>query len=143
MTDAEVNDLSGKIIGACIEVHKYLGPGLMESVYHECLCHELSLQGISYVKEYDISIIYKGVAIPTRLRADMLIEGTIILELKSVAEMLPMHEAQMLTYLKLSNCQLGLLVNFNVSLLKDGIKRVKYYPKTTNPNSPNHYTTDV
>ena len=138
MTESELNELSGNLIGACIEVHKYLGPGLMESAYQECLCHELSLRGISYVKEYDISIEYKGVVIPTRLRADMLIESLIIMELKSVSELIPVHEAQLLTYLKLTGCQLGLLINFNVPLLKDGLKRVKYYPKPSHVPYPNH-----
>jgi GxxExxY protein len=125
MIESELNGLSRRIIGACIEVHKHLGPGLMESAYQECLCHELSLNGISYVKEYDVSINYKGVTISTKLRADMLVEGSVILELKSVTELLPIHEAQLISYLKLTGCQLGLLINFNVSLLKDGIKRMK------------------
>ena len=138
MTDAELNELSRNLIGACIEVHKYLGPGLMESAYQECLCHELSLREISYVKEYDISIEYKGVTIPTKLRADMLIEGSVIMELKSVSELLPVHEAQLLTYLKLTGCQLGLLINFNVPLLKDGLKKVRYYQKPGQVPCPNH-----
>lgn len=124
MNDEVLNSLSRQVIGSCIEVHKLLGPGLLESVYTECLCLELDSQGIKYLRESIIPVEYKGSIIETLLRADIIVEDQIIVELKSVNDMIPIYDAQLLTYLKLSNRRLGLLINFNVLLLKDGIKRI-------------------
>jgi GxxExxY protein len=113
-----------EVIGAAIEVHRVLGPGLLESIYETCVCHELSLRGIGYERQVPLPVSYKGVAIDVELRLDVVLPGTLILELKSVETLLPIHEAQLLTYLKLSGIRRGLLINFNVRLLKDGIKRL-------------------
>lgn len=112
------------IIGAAIEVHKSLGPGLLESAYEECLCKEFSLCGVSYKKQYGIPIVYKGIQIDCGYRIDILVEDIVVIELKAVNELLPIHRAQLLTYLKLTRLKLGLLINFNVPVLKSGIKRV-------------------
>jgi GxxExxY protein len=111
------------IIGAAIEVHRVLGPGLLESVYERCLAHELTQRGIEHVRQMPLPVVYKGIPLDGDLRLDIVIPGRLILELKSVEALLPIHEAQLLTYLKLSGIRLGLLINFNVTLLKDGIKR--------------------
>lgn len=116
-------DLTGLIIGAAIEVHKYLGPGLLESAYEECLCYELTAQGIPYERQKILPVIYKGKLLECVYRIDILVDNKVVLELKSIEKVLPVHEAQLLTYLKLTGIKTGLLVNFNVSLLKDGIKR--------------------
>ncbi len=121
---SEINGLSDKIIGAAIEVHKAMGAGLFESVYEECLCYEFNLRNISFEQQKVIPIIYKGKTFDHGFRADLLVEDTIIVELKSVSSVLPVHEAQLLNYLKLSNLKLGLLINFNVPILKNGIKRI-------------------
>lgn len=118
------NDLSQKIIGAAIEVHKHLGPGLLESAYSRCLARELSLQGLSYINEVPLNLRYKGENIDAGYRLDFLIDDKVILELKAVDGLLPIHDAQLLSYLRLSNKKLGLLINFNVTLLKNGIKRI-------------------
>jgi GxxExxY protein len=106
------------VIGAAIEVHTRLGPGLLESVYEACLCHELHKRGIGFERQVSIPIVYDG------LRLDMIVEGEVIVELKSVDALTPLHTAQLLTYLKLTGKRLGLLLNFNVPRLKVGIKRV-------------------
>jgi GxxExxY protein len=119
-----MKELSEKIIGAAIEVHRELGPGLLESTYEACLAHELILQGIKAVRQKKQPIIYKGLEIDEAYRIDVIVEDQIILELKVVDELNNIHMAQLLTYLKLSGCTLGYLMNFNVPLLKDGIRRV-------------------
>ncbi|CAA6695105.1 MULTISPECIES: GxxExxY protein [unclassified Lentimonas] len=119
-----MSDLSQKIIGAAIEVHRELGPGLLESTYEACLAHELNLQGIKAVRQKKQPITYKGLEIDEAYRIDIIVEDEIILELKVVDELNDIHLAQLLTYLKLSGCSLGYLINFNVPLLKDGLKRV-------------------
>jgi len=116
--------LCGKIIGACIEVHKQLGPGLLEKVYQQCLCRELSLSGLSYREEIPINLNYKGLQLDLTLRADILVEDQVLVEVKAVNEWNAVHEAQLISYLKLTNKPSGLLVNFNVPILKDGIKRL-------------------
>ena len=116
--------ISKKVIGAAIEVHKTLGPGLLESVYEECLAFELNTLGLSLSRQEAIAINYKGMKLDCSYRSDMIVEELVILELKSVEAILPIHEAQLLTYLKLSKKWLGLLINFNESLLKHGIKRL-------------------
>ena len=119
-----INDLTGEIIGAAIEVHKALGPGLMESVYEECLCHEFGLRKIHYKRQQALPIEYKGVKLDCGYRIDVLVKGLVILELKSVESLQPIHEAQLLTYLKLTDLKVGLLINFNVPALREGIKRL-------------------
>lgn len=117
-------ELSGRVLGAAIEVHRQLGPGLLESSYEECLCAELSALQIPYERQLEMPLNYKNVRLDCGYKIDILVDKKIVLELKSVEALLPIHEAQMMTYLKLSGCKLGLLINFNVVLLKDGIKRV-------------------
>ncbi len=116
-------ELSGKIRGAAIEVHRELGPGLLESAYEECLCFELTQLGIPFRRQVPLPVTYKGTQLNCDYKIDILVDDKILLELKSVDVLLPIHEAQILTYLKLSGCKLGLLINFNVPLMKDGIKR--------------------
>jgi GxxExxY protein len=120
----DINKLSGQIIGAAIEVHKSLGPGLLESAYEECLCHELQLRKIVYERQKPLPVVYKGVNLDCGYRLDVVVENAIILELKAVEKIEPIHQAQLLTYLKLSGLKLGLVLNFNVSVMKDGIVRI-------------------
>ncbi|MFQ5519166.1 MAG: GxxExxY protein [Mariprofundus sp.] len=116
--------LSKAIIGAAIEVHRALGPGLLESAYEACLCHELSLKKIGYERQKVINVQYKGVSLDCGYRLDIWVEGSVIIELKAVEKILPVHEAQLLTYLKLTENRLGLLLNFHVPVMKKGIKRL-------------------
>ncbi len=118
------SNLSGVVIGAAIEVHRILGPGLLESVYQECLVHELGLRGISLDCEVPICVDYKGLLLGHAYRADLLIEDRLIVELKTVEQIMPLHKAQLLTYLRLLKKPLGLLINFNTAVLKDGVRRV-------------------
>ncbi|MBQ0102988.1 MAG: GxxExxY protein [Prevotellaceae bacterium] len=118
-----LNAISSKIIGAAIEVHKELGIGLLESIYEECLVIELKSMGLKVCRQVDIPILYKEQTIDKHLRIDLLVEDEIIVELKSVSEMKEVFESQLVTYLKLTGKNLGLLINFNVPLLKDGIYR--------------------
>jgi GxxExxY protein len=118
------NQLTDKIIGAAIEVHRTLGPGLLESAYEECLCYELSRLGLGFQRQVELPVRYKGVNLDCAYRIDLIVEGTVIVELKTVAELLPVHSSQLLTYLKLSGKHIGLLINFNVTVLKKGLKRV-------------------
>ena len=120
----DINKLSSKIIGAAIEVHKTLGPGLLESAYEECLCYEFGLRRLSNEGQKALPVIYKGKELDCGYRLDIVVENLIILELKSCERIEPIHQAQLLTYLKLSGLKLGLLLNFNVALMKDGIVRV-------------------
>ena len=120
----DINDLTGKVIGAAIEVHKALGPGLLESTYEECLCIELGLREIPYERQKWLPIQYKGVELETGYRIDILVGDSLILELKACESLEPIHEAQLLTYLKLTGIKIGLLINFNVAVLKEGIKRL-------------------
>jgi len=120
----DINDLTGNIIGAAIEVHKVLGPGLLESTYEECLCHELALRKISYQRQVTIPLDYKGMRLECGYRLDLLVESCVLVEMKACESIQPIHEAQLLTYLKLANLKLGLLINFNVPVLKEGIKRI-------------------
>ena len=123
-TERQENDISGKIIGAAIEVHKKLGPGLLESAYEECLCCEMQLRGIEFKRQVPLSLNYKGIVLDCGYRLDLLVEDKVIVELKSVEGLEPIHEAQMLTYLRLRNAWLGLIINFNVIMLKDGVRRL-------------------
>ena len=120
----DINQLSSKIIGAAIEVHKALGPGLLESSYQKCLCHELGLRRISYENEKPLPLVYKGEKLDCAYQMDLVVENAIIVELKSCEKLEPIHEAQLLTYLKLSDLTLGLLLNFNVPVMRDGICRM-------------------
>jgi GxxExxY protein len=120
----DINNLSSTIIGAAIEVHKALGPGLLESAYEECLCHELSLRGVSFERQKPLPVEYKGAKLDCGYRLDVIVENTIILELKSCEKIEPIHKAQLLTYLKLSGLHLGLLLNVNVPVMRDGIIRI-------------------
>ncbi len=120
----DLNEISGKVIGAAIEVHRHLGPGLLESAYEACLSHELRLRGLVVEKQVPIPVFYKGVKIDCAYRLDFLIAKKVIVELKAVEKILPIHEAQTLTYLKLCKLRLGLIINFNVPILKNGIKRL-------------------
>lgn len=118
-----INDLSYKIIGCAFEVHRNLGPGLLESTYESCLCYELDKQDIKYERQKELTIDYKGITLSNGYRIDVLVEGLIVIELKSVEALLPIHTAQILTYLKLYKHSLGLLINFNVTNLQAGIHR--------------------
>jgi GxxExxY protein len=121
MTDDELTEA---IIGAAIEVHRIMGPGLLESAYEECLAHELALRGIPFQRQLEAPVVYKGTRLDCGFRMDLLIDGRIIVEIKAVESLNPVHMAQVLTYLRLTPSQIALLINFNVRLLKNGIKRV-------------------
>jgi len=116
-------ELTQAIIAAAIEVHKALGPGLLESAYRRCLCQELELRGIRYRTEVELPVTCKGVRLDCGYRMDLLVDETVVVELKSIDATQPIHEAQLLTYLRLSGKRVGLLINFNVPLLKEGITR--------------------
>ena len=120
----DLNDLTGKIIGAAIDVHKALGPGLLESTYEECLSHEFDLQQINHKGQQALPVECKDVKLDCGYRIDTLVEDLVIIELKAVDSLQPIHEAQILTYLKLSGIKVGLLINFNVQVLKEGIRRL-------------------
>lgn len=119
----EINELSEKVIGACIEVHRHTGPGLLESAYQQCLCHELTLRGIAFAPQSPLPVSYKGTLLDCGYRLDLLVEGRLPIEIKAIEKLLAIHEAQLLTYLRLGGWNVGLLVNFNVKVLKDGIVR--------------------
>ncbi|MFQ5778652.1 MAG: GxxExxY protein [Terriglobia bacterium] len=120
MTD---NQLTHAIIGAAIEVHKVLGPGLLESAYEECLARELSLREIRYERQKPLPVVYKDVRLDCGYRLDFFVEGKVVVELKAVETIAPIHGAVVLTYLRLSRCKIGLLINFHTEVLKDGIRR--------------------
>lgn len=121
--EEKFGELSNKVIGCAIEVHRHLGPGLLESTYEQCLARELALAEIVFQRPAPLPVEYKGVELDCGYRIDLLIEKQLIIELKAVEQLLPIHEAQILTYMKLANISTGLLINFNVGLVKDGIKR--------------------
>jgi GxxExxY protein len=116
-------ELTKEIIGAATETHRELGPGLLESAYEECLCHELGLRGLAFQRQQALPVVYKGVRLDCGYRMDVVVEDAVVLELKVVEELLPLHEAQLMTYLRLSKKRVGLLINFNTIVLKDGIIR--------------------
>ena len=120
----ENDPLTEKIIGFAIGIHRDLGPGLLESAYEECLCYELEQGGLSFRRQAALPVVYKSVRLECGYRMDIVVEDQVIIELKTVERLLPIHEAQMLTYLKLSGIRTGLLLNFNVPALKDGIRRM-------------------
>lgn len=119
----ETNKLTGEIIGAAIEVHRALGPGLLESAYEECLCRELTLREVPFERQRPLPIRYKGIDLDCGYRIDLLVADTVVVELKAIEKTLPIHEAQLLTYLKLGGWKVGLIINFNVPILKQGIRR--------------------
>ena len=123
LSETVYNSLTEKIIKCCIDVHKELGPGLMESVYETCLISVLLEDGFTVRSQVELPVYFKGKKLNKNFIIDLLVEDEIVLELKSIESILPIHEAQLVTYLKLSNKKLGLLINFNVVLLKDGIRR--------------------
>ncbi|HXU71838.1 MAG TPA: GxxExxY protein [Polyangia bacterium] len=129
--------LSEAVIGACMEVHRHLGPGLFESVYEECLCHELELRAIGCERQVGVPVVFKGLELALAFRIDLVVEDRLILELKSVEQLLPIHFAQLRTYLRLSHFDAGLIVNFNVARLKQGIRRLEtnygFLPLTSPP----------
>jgi len=120
----ERDPLTGVIIGAAIEVHRVLGPGLLESVYERCLSHELEIRGLGNQRQVPLPVVYKGIHLEEGYRIDILVDRKIIVEIKAVDAIAPVHEAQLLTYLRLSGLHVGLLLNFHVALMKDGIKRM-------------------
>ena len=116
--------LTEQILGGAIEVHRHWGPGLYEEIYERSLCRELSLRGIAYDCELALPLVYKGERVGEDLRLDLWVDRKVVVEAKAVAELLPVHEAQLLTYMKLTKSRVGLLINFNVAVLKDGIRRL-------------------
>ncbi|HSH16680.1 MAG TPA: GxxExxY protein [Verrucomicrobiae bacterium] len=116
-------EITDKIIGAAIEVHRVLGPGMLESAYEECLCHELELRGLAFQRQVQLPVRYKEVLLNCGYRLDLVVAEAVVVELKAVERLEPVHEAQLLTYLRLSQLRVGLLINFNVALLKQGIVR--------------------
>ena len=129
MTDDNVpclshgSDSTRQIIGLAIKVHRHFGPGLLESVYEACLCHELVCDGLAIVRQTPLPLIYDGVQLDCGFRADVIVERSVILEIKAVEKIVPLHESQMLTYLRSSGCRIGLLMNFNSVTLKEGLRR--------------------
>ncbi len=117
------NELTRRVIGCAIEVHRTFGPGLLESVYEACLCYELEMAGLALRRQIQLPIVYKGHQVDAGLRIDVLVEQTLLLEIKSVQQVLPVHEAQLLTYLRVSGLKMGLLLNFSEETMKQGIRR--------------------
>ncbi len=119
-----INQLTGDIIGAAIEVHRALGPGLLESTYATCLCDEVNARGLTFAVQRAVPIVYKGKTLDASYRVDLIVEDTVIIEIKAVEALAAVHQSQLLTYLKLTGCPVGLLINFNVPRLLDGVKRL-------------------
>jgi GxxExxY protein len=124
-TEAQRDPVSQEVIGGAIEVHRMLGPGLLETAYEECLCHELSLRNIAFKRQVALPVLYKKVRLDCGYRMDLVVLEELVVEVKAVEKLLPVHEAQLLTYLRLSGLHTGLLINFNVPALKHGIRRLK------------------
>ena len=120
----EFDELSNQVIGCALEVHRNLGPGLLESTYEQCLAYEMKAAGMAFKLQYPLPVQYKSIKLDCGYRIDLLVNEAIIVELKSVDKILPIHQAQLLTYMKLADISIGLLINFNVKYLKDGIKRM-------------------
>ncbi len=132
----DLNDLSGKVIGAAIEVHRSVGPGLLESTYEACLCRELDILGLSFERQRKLPVVYKGVRLDCGYRLDLVVENRLLVELKAVDSLTSVHEAQVLTYLRLTNMKLGLLINFNVPVLIRGVKRLANSMKFSANSAP-------
>ncbi len=124
------SDLTHAVIGAAIEIHRALGPGLLEAVYEECLARELTLRAIPFERQKPVPLVYKDLKLECGYRLDLLVAGRIVVEIKAVETLAPIHESIMLTYLRLSGCKLGLLINFHTPVLKDGIKRYVWHYET-------------
>src|SRR5258708_6640063 len=120
----DLDRLTETIIGAAIEVHRHLGPGLLESAYEECLCHELGRAELSFLRQVHVPITYKGMKLDCNYRLDLIVEQTVILEIKAIERLEPIHSAQLLTYLRATDKRIGLLINFNVTVLKNGLRRL-------------------
>lgn len=119
-----INSITSSIIGAAVNVHRELGPGLLESTYEACLVHELAQEGIEVERQKALPVVYRGVRLDCGYRIDLLVQGQVVVEVKAVGRLEPIHRAQVLSYLKLSGCKVGLLINFNVKMLKDGVCRL-------------------
>ena len=130
MNRDDIDRLGEQIVGALIEVHRHLGPGLLESAYEIALCHELKLRGIPFTRQLPVPVLYKSVTLDAAFRLDVLVADTVIVELKAVSEMAPIFEAQIISHLKLLNKPVGYLANFHVKLMKDGIRRFANFPKS-------------
>jgi GxxExxY protein len=122
--DARMEEIATQIVDAVFKVHSALGPGLLESVYEICLAHELHLRGLKFERQVTSSVVYEGLKLDAGLRLDLLVEDSVVIEIKAVEILTPVHKAQLLTYLKLSNHRLGFLINFNTAVLKEGLKRI-------------------
>jgi GxxExxY protein len=120
----DLNQITEKIIGAAIEVHRHLGPGLLESAYEECSCYELDQMGLKFQRQVHLPIQYKGIQLQGAYRMDVVVEDAVVVEIKATEQMLPLYSAQVLTYLRSAHKTIGLLINFNVPVLKDGVKRI-------------------
>jgi len=132
-----LNEITETVIGAAIAVHRELGPGLLESAYEACLAYELTERGLKVERQKGLPVIYRGVLLDCGYRIDLLVEGQVVVELKTVERVESIHEAQLLSYLKLSGCNVGLLINFNVKVLKNGIKRLVFgFQELSSPRSP-------
>ena len=128
MNREEINGLGEKVVGALIEVHRHLGPGLLESAYEAAFCHELTLRGIPFERQLPVPVEYKGIKLDAAFRLDVLVANTVMVELKAVAQMAPVFEAQIISHLKLLNKPVGYLANFHVKLMKEGIRRFANFP---------------
>jgi GxxExxY protein len=127
-SEGEVDALTRRIIGLAIDVHRALGPGLLESAYEACLCHDLAQAGLPFARQMALPVRYRGVDLECGYRLDLVIAGQVIVEIKATEKLLPIHEAQLLTYLRLSGISVGLLMNFNTPVLKDGLRRLNRSP---------------
>ena len=134
--EMHLNELTESIIGAAIRVHRVLGPGLLESAYEACLAHELTKRGLQFERQKGLPVVYDGLRIESGYRVDLLVQQDIVLELKSVPRLEPIHEAQLLSYLRMSGCPVGLLINFNVKRLTNGIRRVVNNFPESSPRTP-------
>ena len=121
---SDLEDLAAALVDSAFKVHQTLGPGLLESVYESCVCIELTRRGITYEKQAAMPLIYEGVNVNGGFRLDLLVEKSVVMEIKAVEKLLPIHQSQVLTYLKLANLRLGLLINFNVPMFKEGVNRI-------------------
>ncbi len=130
---AEINEITERIIGAAIEVHRHLGPGLLESAYEECLCYELNQVGLRFERQVHLPIYYKGIKLQSAYRMDLVVEDAVVVEIKATEQAPPVYSAQLLTYLKSAHKPVGLLLNFNVPVLKDGIKRISNHFSADSP----------
>ncbi|MCX5907590.1 MAG: GxxExxY protein [Deltaproteobacteria bacterium] len=122
----QLNVITANIIGAAIAVHKELGPGLLESAYEACLAHEMKERNLRFERQKGLPVHYKGIKLDSGYRIDLLVEGQVVVEVKAAERIIPLHEAQLLSYLRLSGCKVGLLINFNVKVMKNGIRRLVY-----------------